>query len=49
MTAEEYVEIPTWPAYNNMNRVHTGGGLCPTLTTQCSHAKPPLVLVEARE
>ena len=26
-----------------------GGGCSPTLTTQCSHSKPPLVIVENRE
>ena len=41
----DYIEIPTWPEYNNQNRVYLGGGICPTLTTQCSHSKPPLVLV----
>lgn len=49
MTGEEYIIIPTWPAYNNLNRVYTGGGCSPTLTTQCAHSKPPLILVEVRE
>ena len=46
---EQYIEIPTWPAYNNQNRVYLGGGICPTLTTQCSHSKPPLVLIGGTE
>lgn len=25
MTSEEYIIISTWPAYNNLNRVYTGG------------------------
>ena len=41
----DYIEIPTWPEYNNQNRVYLGSGICPTLTTQCSHSKPPLVLI----
>lgn len=45
----DYIEIPTWPEYNNQNRVYLGGGICPTLTTQCSHSKPPLVLVGGAE
>lgn len=49
MTGEQWVEIPTWPIFNGQNRVYLGGGTCPTLTTQCAHSKPPLVLVEARE
>lgn len=49
MNVEQYYVIDTWPKYNNLNRIHTGGGCSPTLTTQCSHSKPPLVIVENRE
>ena len=48
MTGAEYIIFPTWPAYNILNRVYTGGGCSPTLTTQCAHSKPPLILVEAK-
>lgn len=50
MTSEpDYIVIETWPSYNNLNRVYLGGGTCPTLTTQCAHSKPPLVLVKRNE
>lgn len=45
MTEHDYLEIPTWPIFNNLNRVYLGKGICPTLTTQLSPSKPPLVLV----
>ena len=45
----DYIEIPTWPEYNNQNRVYLGGGICPTLTTQCSHSKPSLILIGGAE
>lgn len=49
MLTEQYIVIPTWPSFNNLNRVYLGGGCSPTLTTQCAKSKPPLVLVEATE
>lgn len=44
----DFIVIPTWPAYNDLNRVYLPEGVCPTLTTQCAHSKPPLVLVTDR-
>ena len=29
MTNEQWIEIPTWPQYNQLNRVYLGGGAMP--------------------
>ena len=29
MNVEQYYIIDTWPKYNNLNRIHTGGGVQP--------------------
>ena len=44
----DFIVIPTWPEFNNLNHVYLPEGVCPTLTTQCAHSKPPLGLVADR-
>ncbi len=37
------------PGYGDINVVYDRGGICPTITANCSHGNAPLVLVEVND
>lgn len=37
------------PGYGDINVVYDQGGVCPTITANCSHGNAPLILLECAE